>query len=518
LPIELDYMEYATDAAARSAYPSSETEKKAHYLDAGCNGIHTIGDAGGLDYWYCVRIVLSKNWRITGAAFHINTKTGNPGGPFYIRLETDSAGHPSGTLVHANASGSIASPVVGAWNRVNFTPFSLGAGTYYLKCNVPDQPNNNSWDICRVDPATGRRGWSTNHGASWSMYDNAYIPYHRVYGEVLQCFSSTTRVQGSYSLLAIAEATDSLNDTLTRVVTPTVNLSDLTKIKFSIRASRTGSNIKILIRDSGGTWSEYTANVTVANSWQTKEWNISGVSNANKNAIDRIQIKIVNAGADNTFYLDNMFANWWTKTFSEQIVLSDSFSRTWNLHRTFIETLTLTDTIDVYRMFHKVFTETLVLSDTLKKKVGKVFTENINLSDLFSRRWNIYRTYTETINLADTVAKKAAKTFKETLILSDFLVKKAGKVFSETLTLTDSVKKKAGKVFSETLNLTDSISKKIAKTFTETLHLTDTFSRIATYYRTFTETIHLTDTIKAAKVNLVNLIKKLIQLMDIRRW
>jgi|GEM_PF-4368640 len=161
-------------------------EVKIAFLDTGGSGqIHTIGDAVGKDYWYTVRIVTSETWRITGASVYIRSKTGDPGTPFYFRLETDSAGHPSGTLVHANAAANIASPVVGAWNRVNFTPFSLAAGTYYLVVYVPDQPNDNSWNIDRHENGIGRRGWSTNHGASWSMYDNAYIPYHRIYGEAL---------------------------------------------------------------------------------------------------------------------------------------------------------------------------------------------------------------------------------------------------------------------------------------------------------------------------------------------
>lgn len=48
-----------------------------------------------------------------------------------------------------------------------------------------------------------------------------------------------------------------------------IDLTGLTQIKFNIYASRTGSNIKIGIRDSGGTTTEITPNILSANTWQT---------------------------------------------------------------------------------------------------------------------------------------------------------------------------------------------------------------------------------------------------------
>jgi hypothetical protein len=114
----------------------------------------------------------------------------------------------------------------------------------------------------------------------------------------------TLKTQGSYSLKGYATQA-SLNKAITRTVSPTISLSGINNIYFDIRASRTGSNIKFGIHDSGGTTTETTPNVTVANTWQTVTWDISAVSNANKDAIDSIVITIVNADADNTFYIDN---------------------------------------------------------------------------------------------------------------------------------------------------------------------------------------------------------------------
>lgn len=121
----------------------------------------------------------------------------------------------------------------------------------------------------------------------------------------LQSYSEGTIVsQGSYSLKGIALQTRSLSKTLTHSLLSTVDLTGVSSIGFAIYASRTGSNIKVGIRDSGGTWTENTPNVAVADTWQSVVWDISGVSDANKNAIDQIKITVENADADNTFYID----------------------------------------------------------------------------------------------------------------------------------------------------------------------------------------------------------------------
>lgn len=88
-----------------------------------------------------------------------------------------------------------------------------------------------------------------------------------------------------------------------------IDLSGLNTIKYDIySASRTGSNIKVGIHDSGGTTTETTPNITSTGVWQKVEVDISGVSDANKDAIDSIIVTIVNADSSNTFYLDNMYA------------------------------------------------------------------------------------------------------------------------------------------------------------------------------------------------------------------
>ena len=101
---------------------------------------------------------------------------------------------------------------------------------------------------------------------------------------------------------------DTLNKTLTRTLSSPVDLTTgLKNVKFDIRSTRTGSNIKIGLHDSGGVVTEITPDITLENSWQNITWDLSGVSDANKNAIDQIIITIVNSDAANVFYIDGLF-------------------------------------------------------------------------------------------------------------------------------------------------------------------------------------------------------------------
>ena len=138
---------------------------------------------------------------------------------------------------------------------------------------------------------------------------------------ILAYSEGSIKTQGSYSLKGVANA-NAVNKTLTRTVSPTLNLAGHDTINFDIRSSRTGSNIKIGIHDSGGTTTEITPNITSANVFQAKSWDISGVSDANKDAIDKIIITIVNASAANTFYIDDMIAS--SSSLNDTVTLTKS--------------------------------------------------------------------------------------------------------------------------------------------------------------------------------------------------
>jgi len=120
----------------------------------------------------------------------------------------------------------------------------------------------------------------------------------------LQSFSENTiKIQGSYSLKGIA-TTLGLNKTLSKTLSPVSNLSGVNNLKFDIYSSITGSNIKIGIYEGANMRAEITPTIITANTWQRVHWDISVVTDVNKDAIDKIVITIVNADSANTFYID----------------------------------------------------------------------------------------------------------------------------------------------------------------------------------------------------------------------
>jgi hypothetical protein len=206
----------------------------------------------------------------------------------------------------------------GSNNAAAFADLTYGDDTNWtqLTCDISQLVQHVSSDqsdphYINVTNTTAYRYYAFKFADNWGGAN--YMGLRRIElqsGPALQDYSEATiKQEGSYALKGVALATGSLNKTLTRTVSPVINLSDKTIIKFDMYAGRTGANIKIGIHDSGGTTTEITPTIITANTWQTVVWDISAVANSNKDAIDSIIITIVNAGADNTFYIDNMFAD-----------------------------------------------------------------------------------------------------------------------------------------------------------------------------------------------------------------
>ena len=84
------------------------------------------------------------------------------------------------------------------------------------------------------------------------------------------------------------------------------DLTGVNLIRFDLYSSRIGANLKFSLHDSGGTTTEITPTILVANTWQTIIWDLSAVADADKDSIDSFYITVVNADASNTFYVDNI--------------------------------------------------------------------------------------------------------------------------------------------------------------------------------------------------------------------
>lgn len=196
---------------------------------------------------------------------------------------------------------------------------------------IHDNPFSASPNVGKTDTITVPTG---EHSAS------AGSPYLQSYSE------STIKNQGIYSLKGIAAQTGSLNDTLTKSGL-SINLSNKNTLKFDCYASRTGTNLQLQIHDSGGQTSTKDIAISSANTWETTTWDISGISNANKDNIDKIIIKIINADSANTFYIDNFYASADLQCYSEATIIRQGTyslkvisTQTGSLNKTLTKTLT----------------------------------------------------------------------------------------------------------------------------------------------------------------------------------
>jgi len=306
---ELDYMEYANDAAAQAAYVSSNIGPiiTTQQLSEGGNlgwAINSERIAMGFK--------VSTTDAITKFIVKIKTAIGATTGTItgYIFSDTG-ANLPNAAL--ATFSNMDVADLTSSYVEYEFTgTFVPAANTQYhivlvwtnatVKDLVASMVTSDQYANGRISRAALAGAWQ--HVSDYDLYFKVYqnVP-------AIQCYSeSTLKMQGSYSLKGIAKITAALNETLTRTVAPTIDLSGGQSIKNYGRALRTGTNIQIQIHDSGGTTSTKNIVIAQANTWEQTTWDISGIADADKDAIDQIVIKVTNADAANTFYLDDMFA------------------------------------------------------------------------------------------------------------------------------------------------------------------------------------------------------------------
>lgn len=313
----LDDMEYASKAAAQVAYVSSDTtpvQIAEISVDESAPGNHAIRGVGGSEEEQAQSFQLDEDIICSKVSIKLE-KHNSPTDNTICRIETDNGGEPSGILVDGNATKTIASSGIGVGKTfVDFefpASFALSASiTYHIRLSRSGaRDTTNKIRMGGIGSSVYSDGniASLNNG-SWSQRTSDDASF-KVYKEVipLQCYSeSSIKNQGSYSLKVLAAITNSLNDTLTRTLSSTIDATGKTEIKLDVYASRAGTNIQMQIHDSGGTTSTKDIVIAAANTWETITWDISEISNANKDDIDRIIFKIINADADNIFYIDNV--------------------------------------------------------------------------------------------------------------------------------------------------------------------------------------------------------------------
>ena len=361
----LDMMEYASDSAAATAYVSSGDtylNSGGTIVDNGVNKVHSFTSSGSFTVvgtGTVKLLVVGGGANSPGSGFG-----GGAGQVIYNASFTVSTGTYTVTINGANGSsvfGSVtANSGSGSTSGNGFTQGNGASGTYgsaagggggsngaggnaftngdfviggasgigttcdingtslVYSCGGSGAPNGGGSNYAGT---VGSRLYGDGQGSTAGIWQDGTVnPNNALPGIVIvYCnvadFSSlgvysesTLKTQGSYSLKVISSKTTSLSRTLTRTCSPTIDLTGVKYIKFDIRASRTGSNIKLGLHDTGGTTTELTPEIFTADNWQTVTWDVSAVSDANKDAIDKIILTVVNADDVNVFYLDNFYA------------------------------------------------------------------------------------------------------------------------------------------------------------------------------------------------------------------
>lgn len=121
-------------------------------------------------------------------------KIGTPIGSLLVRIETDSNGEPSGTLVHANATATIAAGSIGtsySWVLGNFSGlFSLSANTNYwivmksVASGIGDQYET-LWALgLEATYKRGNNATTTDSGTTWNVVAGRNIRFKLKYGGV----------------------------------------------------------------------------------------------------------------------------------------------------------------------------------------------------------------------------------------------------------------------------------------------------------------------------------------------
>jgi hypothetical protein len=307
VPPLLDYMEYATDGAAQAAYVGTgSTITQSQLLNDGAFGsAYQFNCAQGFK--------VSNTAPITKITVTLHYQTGAISGTLTAYIYSDTGTNEPNVAV-ATFSNLDLSTLTADYVDYDFTgTFTPVVGTqYHIVFLWTGGSGINELYYGKQSGNPYANGLAQyNVGGAWIIPGGTADLYFKLYQDsaVFAYSEATIKTQGNYALKAVAAITDSLNKTLTRTVSPTINLSSINTIRFDIYASRTGANIKIGIHDSGGTTSEKTYTVIAANTWETVTWDISAVSDANKDAIDSIIVTVVNADAANTFYIDNWYAS-----------------------------------------------------------------------------------------------------------------------------------------------------------------------------------------------------------------
>lgn len=161
-----------------------------------------IGDQAGTERAQAQSFQLAAGQTIKALEVYLKKNAGTPG-DITVRIETNTAGAPSGTLADASATGTITAFTTAtyAWVSINFAAsFALSASTVYwivLKITAGANDNNYGWGTDGSTPSysNGNMAASADGGGTWAA-DTAKDALFRVKGDTTEINCSLVSVVG----------------------------------------------------------------------------------------------------------------------------------------------------------------------------------------------------------------------------------------------------------------------------------------------------------------------------------
>ena len=160
--------------------PTSGNDETAviEFTDA-ADDTYAVGNTAGTNQKVAQSFLVTRDTVMRSVELYLGASTGTPLGSMVVRIETDSASAPSGTLADFRAKAVLDedSLTASAWNKFVFrTPFRLAANTtYWIMAEIPAQsgyyasPNNN-YRVWSYDSGGGYANGNaaTYNGSAWT--------------------------------------------------------------------------------------------------------------------------------------------------------------------------------------------------------------------------------------------------------------------------------------------------------------------------------------------------------------
>jgi hypothetical protein len=307
--LEIDWMEYSTDANAQSAYVTNG------------GGLTNLLTNPSFETWTGGDSVAPDGWTLSSGAVAKESTTIKVGTYSAKLTNSGGAGSQINMIQYAPYDKSYwlnKTLTFGCWVWADFASARIivldNNGAY----NISSHPGDSTWRFIKTSLLITNTNYSPSFQLNLENGGHAYFD-GAVAVEGNAVFNGTTLVrldsfsgsgsgnitQGTYSLKVEAAQTDSLNKTLTKTFSTNHNLSSVKNLKLDAYALRTGSNFKLGFHDTGGTTTEFTPAIVTSNTWQPNNLDWSGVADADKDVIDTLTITITNADSANTIRLDD---------------------------------------------------------------------------------------------------------------------------------------------------------------------------------------------------------------------